>query len=104
MLALELAFYMILRGKILKDQLLFEAKIERVAKKKKKARQRQTRDKDTLESNLQPLFLFQVKFCKRKTTLQKSKHRLLGGHLEIMSCIKGQDIFLVLQYLLPPGP
>jgi len=47
---------MILRGQISKDQLLFEAEIERATKRNKKKRQK--RDKETLDMNPQPFLLF----------------------------------------------
>jgi len=72
-------------------------------KQKETERQRQMRDNETLERNPQPLFLFPLIVFRRRATWQKSKHHLLGGHLEIMSCTRVSDIFLVLQYLLLPG-
>jgi len=93
---------MILRGQIPKDQLLFEAEIERESKETE--RQKQKRSKETLERNPQPLLLFPLIFFRRKVTWQKSKHHVLGGHLEIMPCSRGQGIFLVFQYLLPTRP
>jgi len=93
---------MILRGQIPKDQLLFEVEIEMAVKRNINTKTKE-RQGDTREEFL-TTFLFSIIFFRRKTTWQKSKHHLLGGYLEIMSCIKGQGIFLVLQYLLPPGP
>jgi len=93
---------MILRGQILKDQLLFEVEIERVAKRKSKTKTKE-RQGDTKE-NPQPFSLLPLIFFRREATWQKRKHHLLVGHLEIIPCTKGQGTFLVLQYLLPPGP
>jgi len=93
---------MILRGQIPKDQLLFEAEIERAAKRNRKTKTKE-RQRDIREES-STTFPFPLIFFKRKATCQKSKYHLLGGHLDIMSCTKGQIFFLVLQYLLPPRP
>jgi len=79
---------MILRAQIPKDQLLFEAEVEMVAKRNNKTNTKE-RQGDTREKS-STTFLFPLIFFTRKATWQKSKHHLLGGHLEIMSCIKGQ--------------
>jgi len=69
---------MILRGQIPKDRLLFEAEIERVAKRNKKTKTKE-RQRDTREES-STTFLFPLIFFRRKATWQKSKHHLLRGH------------------------
>jgi len=59
---------MILRGQIFRDQLLFEAEIERAAKRKKK-RQRQKRGNETLDKSPQPLFLFSLIFFQEESNM-----------------------------------
>ena len=98
MLTLESIVLYVLRGQILKDQLLFEAEIERVVKRNKKTKTKE--NKEILDRNAQPLFLFPLILFKRRATWQKSKHHLLGGHLEIIPCTKALEMKLVFLSLI----
>jgi len=65
---------------------------------KRKERVGDIREESSTTSSL-PINIFQ-----EENNWQKNKYHFLGEHLLIMPCSRGQNIFLVLQYLLPPRP
>jgi len=84
------------RGKVSKDQLQFEVKIEKTIWKnretKRKEKQGELREESSTISSFSII---------QETLWLKSNHYNLEEHLEITPCNKDQSIFLVLQYLLP---
>ena len=92
--------YIILREQVFKDQLQFEPENEN-ATQKNKVKKRKKKSKEKLEKNHQPLLPFTLKFSRKKVAWLKNNHQRPEEHLVIMLCSGGQDIFLVLQYLLP---
>jgi len=65
---------------------------------KTKERQKNTREKSSTTSS------FSANIFQKESNMEEEQAPPLEEHLEIMSCTKGKGIFLVLQYLLPPGP
>jgi len=93
---------MILKGQISLYQLLFEANIEKVAKRK--ARQRQKKDKEILERDPQPLLFFPIIFFQEESNMAEEQAPPPKRTLRDYVMYQGQRIFLVLQYLLQPKP